>query len=143
MRGVAVVLMFCAVQLLSAQIRIIPQDVVRKAAEIEVAENSLQFTPSGVDFGTIDEIKLLICFPPASESVRIMIPPPEIFLISACFSFELNIPKPSVVITVAENILRTALLSYLPSTTIGSLILGKEGCVSFFCVIFRYPPSLF
>ena len=56
MRGVAVVLMLCAVQLLSAQIRIIPQDVVRKAAEIEVAENSLQFTPSGADFGTIDEM---------------------------------------------------------------------------------------
>ena len=57
MRGVAVVVtMFCAVQLLSAQIRIIPQDVVRKAAELEVADNSLQFTPSGVDFGTIDEM---------------------------------------------------------------------------------------
>ena len=57
MRGVIVVLMFCAVQVLSAQIRIIPQDVVRKAAEIEVAESSLQFSPGGgVDFGTIDEM---------------------------------------------------------------------------------------
>ena len=57
MRGVAVVVMvFCAVQLISAQIRIIPQDVVRKATDIEVAESSLQFEPSGVDFGTIDEM---------------------------------------------------------------------------------------
>ena len=57
MRGVIVVLMFFAVQVLSAQIRIIPQDVVRKAAEIEVAESSLQFSPGGgVDFGTIDEM---------------------------------------------------------------------------------------
>ena len=57
MRGVAVVVtMLCAVQLLSAQIRIIPQDVVRKAAEIEVAESSLQFCPDVVDFGTIDEM---------------------------------------------------------------------------------------
>lgn len=56
MRGVAVVLMLCAVQLLSAQIRIIPQDVVRKAADIEVADNSLQFRPNSVDFGTIDEM---------------------------------------------------------------------------------------
>ena len=52
----AAVVMFCAVQMLSAQIRIIPQDVVRKAAEIEVADNSLQFSPKGVDFGTIDEM---------------------------------------------------------------------------------------
>ena len=57
MRGVAIVVtMFCAVQLLSAQIRIIPQDVVRKAADIEVADSSLQFSPGGVDFGTIDEM---------------------------------------------------------------------------------------
>ena len=52
----AAVVMFCAVQMLSAQIRIIPQDVVRKAAEIEVADNSLQFSPKGVNFGTIDEM---------------------------------------------------------------------------------------
>ena len=48
-------MLLCAVQFVSAQIRIISQDVVRKAADIEVAESSLQFTPQGVDFGTIDE----------------------------------------------------------------------------------------
>ena len=48
--------MLCAVQLLSAQIRIIPQDVVRNATEIEVADSSLRFSASSVDFGTIDEM---------------------------------------------------------------------------------------
>ena len=56
MRITAAVVMLCAVQMLSAQIRIIPQDVVRKATEIEVADNTLQFSPKGVNFGTIDEM---------------------------------------------------------------------------------------
>ena len=56
MRGVVVVAMLCAVQLLRAQIRIIPQDVVRKAAVSEVVSNALQFRPNSVDFGTIEEM---------------------------------------------------------------------------------------
>ena len=56
MRGVVVVTMLCAVQLLSAQIRIIPQEVVRKAAESEVVSDALQFRPNSVDFGTIEEM---------------------------------------------------------------------------------------
>ena len=55
MRGALSIMLLCAVQFVSAQIRIISQDVVRKAADIEVAESSLQFAPQGVDFGTIDE----------------------------------------------------------------------------------------
>ena len=44
------------VQFASAQIRIISQDVVRKATEIETVDSSLQFSPESVDFGTIDEM---------------------------------------------------------------------------------------
>ena len=55
MRAALTIMLLCAVQFVSAQIRIISQDVVRKAADIEVAESSLQFTPQGVDFGIIDE----------------------------------------------------------------------------------------
>ena len=56
MRGVVIVTLLCAVQFVSAQIRIISQDVVRKATNIEVTDGSLQFNPQGVDFGTIDEM---------------------------------------------------------------------------------------
>lgn len=56
MRGVAVVMMLCSVQLLSAQIRTIPQDRLLEVAELKSIECSLQFTPSSVDFGTIDEM---------------------------------------------------------------------------------------
>ena len=50
------VIMLCAVQLLSAQIRIIPQERL-EAANPKATENSpLQFRPSEVDFGTIEEM---------------------------------------------------------------------------------------
>jgi hypothetical protein len=56
MRGFIAIMMLCVAQLLSAQIRIIPQDVVRKATEIEAIDSLLQFSPSRVDFGIIDEM---------------------------------------------------------------------------------------
>ena len=56
MKRILLAVALCAVHFASAQIRIIPQDVVRKAADIEVADSSLQFRPSAVDFGTIDEM---------------------------------------------------------------------------------------
>ncbi len=56
MRLLVLAVALCAAQLSWAQIRIIPQDVVRKAAEIEVVDNSLQFRPNSADFGTIDEM---------------------------------------------------------------------------------------
>ena len=56
MKRILLAVALCAVHFASAQIRIIPQDVVRKAADIEVADNSLQFRPNSVDFGTIDEM---------------------------------------------------------------------------------------
>ena len=47
----------CAVQLLSAQIRIIPQDKLLEASEIKATENSpLRFANVEVNFGTIDEM---------------------------------------------------------------------------------------
>ena len=49
-------MLLCAAQLVSAQIRIISQAEVRKAAEIETIESSLQFSPQSADFGTIDEM---------------------------------------------------------------------------------------
>ena len=56
MRGVVAIIMLCAVQLLSAQIRIIPQEELLKA-QPKAAENSpLRFQPTEVDFGTIDEM---------------------------------------------------------------------------------------
>ena len=56
MRGVVAIIMLCAVQLLSAQIRIIPQEELLKA-QPKAAENSpLQFRPTEVDFGTIEEM---------------------------------------------------------------------------------------
>ena len=48
--------MLCAVQLLSAQIRIIPQDKLLEVAEPKSLSSGLQFTPDRVDFGTIDEM---------------------------------------------------------------------------------------
>ena len=56
MKALLLTVALCAVQFVSAQIRIISQDAVRKAADIEVAESSLQFKPQSVDFGTIDEM---------------------------------------------------------------------------------------
>ena len=56
MREVIVAIMLCAAQLLSAQIRIIPQEKLL-AAEPKAAENSsLQFATEEVNFGTIDEM---------------------------------------------------------------------------------------
>ena len=56
MRGGVIAIMLCATLSVSAQIRIIPQDVVQRAATIEVADHSLQFHPESVDFGSIDEM---------------------------------------------------------------------------------------
>ena len=57
MRGVVVMMMLCAAQLLSAQIRIIPQDKLLEASEIKSAENStIRFASGEVSFGTIDEM---------------------------------------------------------------------------------------
>ena len=56
MRGVVLVMMLCAAQLLSAQIRIIPQDRLLDASEIKAVENApIRFTNAEVSFGTIDE----------------------------------------------------------------------------------------
>ena len=56
MRGALTILLLCVVQFVSAQIRIIPQDVVRKATDIEVAESPLRFATDEINFGTIDEM---------------------------------------------------------------------------------------
>ena len=56
MRRFLLFVALCVVQFASAQIRIISQDVVRKATEIETVDSSLQFSPESVDFGTIDEM---------------------------------------------------------------------------------------
>lgn len=56
MRRVCVfVIMLWAVQLLSAQIRIIPQERL-EAANLQVQSSVLQFEPREVDFGTIEEM---------------------------------------------------------------------------------------
>ena len=56
MRGFIAVVMLCAVHLLSAQIRIIPQDKLLEA-EPKAAENStLRFEGDAVSFGTINEM---------------------------------------------------------------------------------------
>ena len=50
-------MMLCAVQLLSAQIRIIPQDKLLDASEIKAVENTpLRWANGEVSFGTIDEM---------------------------------------------------------------------------------------
>lgn len=58
MRRFAVaILMLCTAQLLGAQIRIIPQEKIREAAEPKADENSsLRFATEEVNFGTIDEM---------------------------------------------------------------------------------------
>ena len=57
MRGFIVAMMLCAAQLLSAQIRIIPQDKLLDASEIKAVEKSpLRFASEEVSFGTIDEM---------------------------------------------------------------------------------------
>ncbi len=55
-RAVSIVVMVFAVQMLSAQIRIIPQDKLLEAATPKVVSSSLRFTPERADFGTIDEM---------------------------------------------------------------------------------------
>ena len=50
-------MLLCAVQLLSAQIRIIPQDKLLDASEIKAVENApIRFASAEVSFGTIDEM---------------------------------------------------------------------------------------
>lgn len=56
MRLLVLAIALCTVQLLWGQIRIIPQNRLLEAANIEVASNDIQFSPMGVDFGTIDEM---------------------------------------------------------------------------------------
>ena len=56
MRGFVTVIMLCAVQLLSAQIRIIPQDKLLSAEPKAKPNSSLQFATDEVSFGTIDEM---------------------------------------------------------------------------------------
>lgn len=56
MKKLLVVVALCCVYFVSAQIRIIPQNEVLKAANIEVADSKLQFNPSVLNFGTIDEM---------------------------------------------------------------------------------------
>ena len=56
MKAILLAVALCAMQSVSAQIRIISQDKVRKATDIEVADSSLQFNTQSVDFGTIDEM---------------------------------------------------------------------------------------
>lgn len=57
MRGFIVVMMLCAVQLLSAQIRIIPQDKLLEASEPKMVNNSsLRFVTEEINFGTIEEM---------------------------------------------------------------------------------------
>lgn len=56
MRGVLAVVMICAVQLLSAQIQIIPREKLLEAAEPKIAPSTLRFVADRVDFGTIEEM---------------------------------------------------------------------------------------
>ena len=56
MRRFITVVMLLAVQSLSAQIRIIPQERVLEAANPKAVASSLRFVPERVDFGTIDEM---------------------------------------------------------------------------------------
>lgn len=56
MRGVIVAIMLCAVQLLSAQVRIIPNEKLLEVANPEVVKSPLKFVVAEVDFGTIDEM---------------------------------------------------------------------------------------
>ena len=56
MRYLICALMLGVSQMVSAQIRIIPQDKVREAANPNVASSSLRFVENEVDFGTIGEM---------------------------------------------------------------------------------------
>ena len=56
MRGFIVVIMLCAVQLLSAQIRIIPQNKLLEAEPKAADGSPLRFEHEEVQFGTIDEM---------------------------------------------------------------------------------------
>lgn len=56
MRRWVAVVMLCAVQMLSAQIHIIPHDKLLEAAEPKKANSSLRPMADKVDFGTIDEM---------------------------------------------------------------------------------------
>ena len=56
MRLVVAIIMLCAVQLLSAQIRIIPQEELLKAQPKAAENSSLKFASEEVDFGAIDEM---------------------------------------------------------------------------------------
>lgn len=57
MRRVAIyAVLLCAVQMLSAQIRIIPQERVLEAANPKSVTSPLRFSSEVVDFGTIDEM---------------------------------------------------------------------------------------
>lgn len=56
MRGFVVVAMLCAAQLLSAQIRIIPQDKLLEAEPKAIANSPLRFASDEVSFGTIEEM---------------------------------------------------------------------------------------
>ena len=56
MRGVVAVIMLCIAQLLSAQIRIIPQTKLLEAEPKSVEGSPLRFATEEVSFGTIDEM---------------------------------------------------------------------------------------
>lgn len=56
MRRIIAVAMLCAVQLLSAQIRIIPQDKLLEATPKATNNSPLRFEREEVSFGTIDEM---------------------------------------------------------------------------------------
>ena len=56
MRGFIAVIMLFVVQVLSAQIRIIPQERVLEVAAPKSIDSSLRFATEMVDFGTIDEM---------------------------------------------------------------------------------------
>ena len=56
MRGVVAVIMLCAVQFLSAQIRIISQERLLEVANPKSVASPLRFATEEVNFGTIDEM---------------------------------------------------------------------------------------
>ncbi len=56
MRGIIFAMLLCSVQLLSAQIRIIPQEKLLEAANPKTVASQLRFVADKVDFGTIDEM---------------------------------------------------------------------------------------
>ena len=56
MRGVVATVLLCAVQMLSAQIRIIPQERLLEADPKAFANSPLRFASDEVSFGTIDEM---------------------------------------------------------------------------------------